>query len=239
MAGFSGFGSAMQIVMWIVYILGALIVGVMIVGSVILIMMKAKEKIILEVNMITRKVTQFGGRERKNKSGRRQIWIPKLKKWIPRLQEEDVFLKGKKDMIVLLKDNNGLHHSLRTPTIEELKDWYRVVHDVDLDEWKEMIDKELESEGIQDETQKRYGLLEKIKTKFQGGIITDKALEILGTIYLLPNPLEDLNWLADQCVEADKTFTAEWWKSPAFMWIGTLAACIFFALIWFMIMKKM
>lgn len=238
MSMFGGF-NMMNIVWWIVWIIVLLIVGAVVTGLVIFFMIKSKEKMIIELNQINRRFIQFSGRERKNKSGRLQLWMGKLKRFLPRLQQEDIFLKGKKDVVILLKDNNGLYHSLRIPNEDELKKWYKAVHGIDLDAKVQEINDELTKEGIEDENEQKLSLLDKIKNKFQGGTVVDRALTILGTVYLLPNPLEDLNWCAEQAIEADKTFAAEWWKSPAFVWVATLGLLVVLTIMWLIIMKKM
>jgi len=237
--GFQGFGNVMEILKWVLYIGGALVVCVILVGAVILIIIKTKERKIIEINIVNRKMKIFAGRERKNKGGRLQTWIGKLKKWLPRLQEEDIFLEnGKKETILLLKDNNGMHHSLRPPTLEELKKWYKVVHNIDIEAEEQKIRNQLIKEGIIDETEQTFAMLDKIKETNQGNPLIDKALSTVGTVYLIPNVLEDLNWCADQLVEADKTYMSSWWQNPAIVWLGTFAMLTILTIIWFILMKR-
>ena len=247
-SAFGGFGGAQQIIIYVGYFILFIIIAAIITALVIFIVVNAKKKVIFEITMINRRVRKLTGRERKNKAGRLQLWVGKLKKFLPKLQDADVFLQGKKDIVFMLKDNNGLYHTLRLPTMAQIKLWYKAVHNIDLDEKMKEAEDEIkaekgaagEKETVDDsgEEQKRT-ILERIRDKFMGGTIADNALDLIGTLYMLPNPSEDLNWLAEQCVEADKSFIAEWWKSPAFIWGTALFVSAIVFIMTMIISKKM
>lgn len=133
---------------------------------------------------------------------------------MPQIQQEDIFLKGKKDVVVLLKDNNGLSHTLRIPSYPELKKWYSVVHDVNLDD------------------------IAKLKRE-NANPRQQQMLDLVGTVYLLPNPAEDREWMAQEHTEADKIFKGQWWQSPVVMVIATVFLCVMMVIITTIIVKKM
>lgn len=191
--------------MWGLLFLG--IAGSIITVTILILINKSKKKFI-EINLVNRKIKNYSGRLRKHKlTNLKNMWIGRLKKFIPPVIQKDVFLgKGNKEIVLLLKDKNGLHHTARVPTYNEIKKWYKVVYNIDLDNKKN----------------------EDVK----------KHQEKLNHIYLLPNPLEDLNWLADQVVEANETFTDVWWKHPNVIILATLTLCGFIFIISLIIAKK-
>ena len=189
--------------MWGLIFLG--VAGAIITATILLLLNKSKKKFI-EINLINRKITNYTGRLRKQKlTNLKNMWVGKLKKFIPPISQKDIFLgKGNKEVVLLVKDKNGLHHTARLPNSKEIAKWYKVVYGIDLD----------------DKENKEH------KNK-------------LNHIYLLPNPMEDLNWLADQVVEANETFTDVWWKHPNVLIIATLALCGFIFIISLIVSKKM
>src|SRR3990167_8881994 len=114
--GFSGFQNIAQWGVWLGYFVLFVLCAGIITAVVVFIAVKAKEKTIIEINGDNKRMKTMAGRERKNSAGRMQLWIGKYKKFLPKLQERDVYIQGKKDVVLLLKDNNGLHHTLRIPT---------------------------------------------------------------------------------------------------------------------------
>lgn len=202
---FSAFGQyagLISIAKWIGYIFLALIASAILTLLIIGLMILLKSVRIQEINMVNRKVKFYRGRFRKNKEGIKMLWVARLKKFIPQIQEKDTYIRGKSDMIILLKDNNGLHHTCRIPNFAEIKKWYKYVYGVDIND--------------------NVRLKQSIKT-----------------IYLLPNPSEDLDWLANQVTEAKKEFATAWWQSPTVMIIGTAALCVFMFIMSALINKKM
>lgn len=191
-SGFSGFVSAAALGKLAVYFFMFLLVGAAITAFIIFVLVKKKSTKIVELNMVNKRVRTFTGRFKKPKGGVEKMWVSKLKRYLPKVQQKSVFIKGRQDCVVLLKDNNGLHHTARIPTWMQLKKWYKVVHGIDLEK---------------DEKWKKVG--------------TE-----LKDVYLLPSPHEDLDWLAGQCVEAEKEFIAgHWWQSPTVAIIGTAFIC--------------
>lgn len=142
---------------------------------------------VIEIDYETKRIRQMRGVIKKDKSdGTMKLFIRKLKKTLKNPQRKDIFVKGKKDMLLLLKDNNGLHHTLRLP------------------EWNELV--------------KYYA---KVKEKD----ITVKGLPE-NDIFFLPNPHEDLEWLSDECLDANQEFrSVGWMQSPVIMTIGTAFVC--------------
>lgn len=195
------------------------LIGVCGVSLFIMVLIKKKSTNFLELNLVNKKATLFSGRRRKTKTKQNHLWIGKLKKYLPGIQQDDIYTKKTNDFVVLLKDRNGLHHTARLPTEEELKRWYKVQYGIEnLDELKQT-------------TQEEKGVAPWIKKK----VLTQ---EQIGNMYLIPNPCEDLDWLGDQCVEADKEFAEVWWKSPAVMMIGVAMVCAFMFIITLVINAK-
>jgi len=236
--GFAGFGNVMQ---WLIYagyfVLFLLILGVFI-GLILFILVKSKEKTIREISAITRQEKTMSGRPSRGQSGKIHLWIAKLKKFMPQIQQEDIFLNKRKEVIYLYKDNNGLHHTLRLPTEEELKKWYKVVEEIDIDEELELLEDEESKElsELKPEERLEQGLLHKIMKKPGRKY---EVIRMLGTLFWLPNPAEDLNWMAHQFKESDKEFPSVWWKNPQVMFIAMAAMCVIMFLMTMIIAKKM
>ena len=145
------------------------------------------------------------GRKKKKKKRTKQFWATKLKRYLPTFEAKDKYLKGNQDVVVLLKDNNGLFHTLRIPTYKQIKKWYEVMYGIDLGKLKK------------DDT------IEQIKHK---GVQVEKLKE-LKSIYCLPSPHEDLDWLAGQVSEAKREFSVQqWWQSPTIAYIGVGFICL-------------
>ncbi len=171
----------------------------------------SKQTRFIEINLETRKIQELKGRFKKKKSGLRSLYIRKLKKFLPNIQQKDIYTTSKKkDLILLFKDNNGLHHTVRVPTQQELEKWYKAVYDIDIN----------------------------AKNKDGKFIHKEKRL-MLEAMYLIPNPSEDLDWLGTQCVEADQEFIDVWWKHPSVMILGTVMLCSITFIVFMIIMKSM
>jgi len=112
-----------------------------------------------------------------------------------------------------------LYHTARLPKMDELMEWYKTVDKIDLDKRV----KEIQSKKTVDE---KRTIMEKLKDSIHGVKIKD-ALNVLSTVYLMPNPAEDLEWLANEQNEADKSFKTGILKHPLLVWISTIAICSF------------
>lgn len=187
-SAFSQYGDFVTIIKYIGWGLLGLVVAGLLTGLVILMMVQINKRKVVELNLVNRRVKFYSGRYKKNPAGVKMLWVGRLKKFIPRIEEEDVYSEGKKEVIFLIKDNNGLHHTARLPNLDELKEWYEQVYGIDVNDIK-------------------------------------KVREKLRSVYLMPNPAESLDWLADQCKEAKREFGDAWWQSPTVMVIGTAMIC--------------
>ena len=216
---FSGFSGLGQWAIYIGWFIGLLVFCLLIVGAVLMVMFKMKQKKIIVLDVITRRCEIIAGRVKKNKSHMKQLYIPKLRKFLPMVQQEDIYTLGKKDIILLVKDNNGLYHTARLPDMEELMKWYKEVNKIDLTQKV----KEIQSKKTVDD---KRTALDKIKDGIKGVKFKD-ALDAVGTIYLMPNPAEDMEWLADEQNEADKSFKTGILKHPLLVWITTIIVCSF------------
>lgn len=237
---FSGFSGFSNMVVWARYIgIGLLIlVGVgAICAMIIFILVKSREKEIEEISMTTRKVKKMAGKDARGKDGNIKIFVGKIRKWLPQIQQEDIFIKKNKEKVYLLRDNNGLHHTLRVPTADELKLWYLNIYGINLDEEGEQIkNAEEEYNNMSDEEMAVPKAKFWARKKFEK---REELLHILDTVYFLPNPAEDLNWMAHQYDQADKQFPNVWYKNPTVIMIGTFVLCTFIFIITMIISKKM
>jgi hypothetical protein len=118
-SAFSSFGNFAAIGTYILY--GGLFLIIALSFSAIFMMLfiKLKEIPIYVIDMVSRRFVKYRGRERRTKSGSKAIYISKIKKWLPQLQQEDKYIHGKKDALFLLKDKNSLYHSVRIPATDE------------------------------------------------------------------------------------------------------------------------
>ena len=192
----------------------ALIIGLILGGALYLFIIKANQKKVYEINMITKKVIPMAAVEKRNRSKKKQLFIPKIKRFLPNTQQEDIFLQGGKDTVFLLKDNNGLYHSLRLPTMDQYMKWLKDIEGIDITE------KVKEIEGAETEDQKMK-IFDKIKLELKG-IKTQKALDVIGTIYLMPNPMENIEWLADEQNQSLLVFGSGLLRHPALLFVGTM-----------------
>jgi hypothetical protein len=200
-------GAIATYMMWgVVFLFVALLFG----GLTIWLMVIKKSTRFIEINLETRKIQNMLGRPRKKFAKVKQMFVSKVKKFLPNIQENDKYATKGQDTVFLLMDKNGLHHTARLPTYDEIRMWYGAMHGIDI------------------EARDKNGLLiyEKERKKFE-------------TIYLIPNPSEDLDWLGTQCAEANQEFTEAWWKHPSVMIIGAMAMSCFVFIITLIISKKM
>lgn len=193
--GFTQYAGFMKVISLIGYFLLYLLIAAIVTGLTLFIVVQMTKLRVIEINLVNRRIKYMTGRYKKNKAGIRMLYIAKLKKFIPKIQEKDIFTKNRNDIILLIKDNNGLHHTARVPTYKDIRKWYKVTH------------------GIDD-----------IKTN-------NTVYNKIKSVYLLPNPAENLDWLANQISEADTEYSQPWYKSPTVMVIGTAAICCFTVII--------
>lgn len=193
----TGLISAMLILLLIILFCAAVLV------TFFVVLKKIRSTPVIEINQKTKRVRITRGEIKKDgKDGIFKLFIGKLKKKLRQPQQEDMFVKGKKDLIMLMKDNNGMHHTLRIPTWDELVKWHKVIYDKDITG-------------------------------------TNPHPSALSDIYLLPNPHEDLQWLASQIAEADQEFKdLKWWQHPNVQILGTAFICFMMFVISLIIIKR-
>jgi hypothetical protein len=168
---------------WTIIIVTLIVMGF---SLFFIILWHLKSTKVIEIDNETKRVRILSGRYKKKKDGSESFWIGRLKKHLPRPQQKDIYLKGKQDALVLLKDNNGLHHTLRLPDYDLVKEFYKKAYNKD---------------------------------------ITNPDTR-MHDLFFLPNPHEDINWLAQQIGEAKKEFGAvHWWQHPNLMVVGTAFVC--------------
>lgn len=157
---------------------------------------------IYEIDMVTKRIKRFTGRVKVDKRSKtRKVYLRKYRKHLNCPSQSDYFYKGRQDVLVLVKDNNGLHHTLRFLDQEELVKFYS--------------DKGI---NIKDE----FLTDPETKQKFENPDYKHYA------VYTMPNPHEDLDWLGNEVTEANKEYKPkqEWWQSPTIMVIGTAFVCM-------------
>lgn len=175
----------------------------------IMILVKKKHKKIIEINMQNRRLRIFSGRMKKKGKGIKQFWAQKIGRALPDFQQKSIYVKGQQDTVILLKDNNGMHHTARIPTYGEIKKWYKTIYNINLDE------------------------------KDKDGKLINRRFDRLRDVYLLPSPHEDLDWLSNQCVEAEKEFKVNnWWQSPTVAYVATGFICFMMVIVSLIIEKK-
>lgn len=169
----------------------------------------------LEIDFNNR-IQKFNGRFKKDGKGVKQFWLGRLRKFIPLPSSDDVYFEGKKDFSVLLKDKNGLHHTLRIPNFEELKVWYKTVYNIDL-----------ENQQFNDTTIGRFN--RKIQSQKE-----------IKDIFFLPNPHERIEWLADKCIESNEEYKSiQWWQHPNVMIIGCAVICLIMFVMTLILSKRL
>ncbi len=194
MSGLGGFGSVYTILTYVAYFVVFLLICAVITALVIMVVIKKSSTKVFEIDMVNKKIKSYNGRNKNTTSGKvKQFFASKITRNLPQFQQRDIFIhsKSKQDIVMLLKDNNGMFHTLRIPTYKQIKKWYSAVYDIDLSK-----DKSNECDNLRN-------------------------------IYLLPNPHEDLDWLANQISEAKKEFSVNhWWQSPTIAYIGVGFVCL-------------
>lgn len=126
-------GGIMTAVKYIAYFLIFAVICAIITTAVILMLVVKQRKKVIEINLMNHRVQMYDGRLKKSGDGLKKFWASKVKRFLPNFQEDSVYIKKNQDVLFLIKDNNGLMHTAKVPTYDELKKWYKVVHDIDLD----------------------------------------------------------------------------------------------------------
>lgn len=202
---FSGFSSIWTILKYGVIFFIFLLIAGGVTGVVLWFAYKKKQTNIIEIDGNRRIRTYSGGYKKRKGTDIEHFYSRKFKRNLPKFQQKDVYSKGTNDALMLYKDNNGMYHSLRVPKWEEIVEWYKVHHLIDLDK------------GIY------------IDGKHKGKKVD---VEEIRDIYLLPSPHEDIDWLANQCVESEREFKdLEWWQHPNVMVIGSAAIAAFIQMV--------
>ena len=196
---FAGFANLnwMSIMIWTLFFI-ALCGTILFVFFFILI--KKREIPIIEIDLMNKRINpKIKGVLKKDNSNNIRLWLKGIKKFVEKPQQADYYFTKKKDSLLLLKDNNGLHHPLRIPSYEEMTKFYA-------------------AQGMNIETDNPH----------------------LKEIFLMPNPHEDLEWLANQCIEAHDEFKSQkWWQHPTVMVLGAIALWILFAIVFVVLEKKL
>jgi L-rhamnose mutarotase len=131
---FSGWGGTIAVIgRYIVYfLLMVVFCGIVTTGIIMLLVLKQRKKVI-EINLANRRIQIYDGRLKKTGDGLKKFWASKIKRFLPNFQEDSIYMQKDKDVLFLIKDNNGLMHTAKVPSYDEIKKWYKVVHDIDLD----------------------------------------------------------------------------------------------------------
>lgn len=182
----------------IIVFIGALVASCVVIGAIIIFaLVKMKQVKVIEIDLESHKMKFSTGRIKKTKKGTKQFWYRAARKYLPQVSGADLFTKGKKDVLVLFKDKNGLYHPARSPTYENIVDYYQAAYELDLED----------KDAVAAHSQK------------------DRIMK-LKNVFLLPNPHEDIDWLINQVIEANVEFMdKEWWKHPNIMVLGTAFIC--------------
>jgi hypothetical protein len=236
MGGFTQFGSMMIWLKYGAYGLIFLIIVLALVALALFFIVQATNTKVYEFNLVTRRIRVYDSRYKKNSHGMKQLWVGKIKKFLPMVQQEDIYIKGRQDTVLLIKDQNGLYHTARLPDYDELRDIYNKLYGINLDDVKE------EEAGEEPDLIQSDNKVAKFINRVKGKLIPKKAVtyqQKLKSVYLMPNPHEDLDWLAAQCTEADREFNVDvWWKSPVVAYIGVGFVCFLMIVVSLIIEKK-
>lgn len=227
--GGGNWAATAQLVLWGAV---AIFIGLLLGGILYFVIIKSAQKRIIEINIANGRMKFLTASEKRNRSHKKQLFIgSKINKFVPNVQQEDIYLQGQKENIILLKDNNGLHHTLRIPrTQEELANWYKA-QGIDVEE-------ELNRIKEADTPEKKLNLIDKIKDMSMG-IKRKGVLHTISHIYLLPNPLENLEWLADEQNQSTQLFGTGLMKNPMLVLFGTFFLCGMIFIISLVVTKMM
>lgn len=233
--GFGGLDQVGNIITYVWYFILFIFGGLLMTGVALFAIIKASEKPVFLINLETKRIKRMAMRLKRNSSGTKTPYIAKIKKFLPQIEAKDYYTVKRKDALILLEDNNGLIHTVGLPNKEEYVKYMQDVKGLDLEAEHKQAQK-LEELARKEINEK--GFLDKAKGFFKGMAVAAE-LKTLQTIYLLPNPKETLEWLSEQAILLEKEYAPEWWKSPAFVWIGTIAVCAFTFIITLMVAKKL
>ena len=168
------------------------------------ILWKKKTIKIFEIDIISHRITIYTAKLKRNEATKSVMtWIGKYKKFIPALQQEDMYYVGNNDAAILFKDNNAMHHTMRLLGISQIIELFK---QKGIDITKEFIEKTYIDP----------------KDKKQHTIKVENPYYKYYAIYTMPNPHEDLEFLGNQIEEANKEYKdkTNWWNSPTVMILG-------------------
>lgn len=217
-----GGGSGMN---WPVIALWTLIIIIfvaMIWGFIFFLIFKKKYFYTVEIDLLSKQIRTITSKIesdflRKTKA----IWLPKYKKKIPMIQQDSMYFKKSRDATILIRDNNGLHHPLRMMNKDELIDYYRRCKGID-------ITQEFQEKSIIDLNGNKTTV--KIENPYY------KNYEV----YAMPNPHEDLDFLGDECENANREYKSKtpWYLSPTVMVIATAFICMIMFIVTIILLRK-
>ena len=195
--------------LWIQYLAFGfffLLICLGITGFIIWLVIRSKQTKVIEVTAGQHMKIYAGKMKKRRGTDIMQFYSKKDKRSLPLFQQNDEYYNGKSINYILYRDKNGLVHSLRVPTYKQIKKWYGVMYNVDLDDKK----------------------------------VLSQPQKALRTIYFQPNPHENIDWLANQVVEADKEFKdMEWWQHPNVMIAASIGGAAFIQVVNLMILYLM
>ena len=92
---------------------------------VVLLWLKKRSQRVVELNLESRQLKIFNARKVIDKTTKAEkLWVGRYKKFIARIQNNFLFYKRGREIAILLRDKNGLHHPARVLSYNELKDYY-------------------------------------------------------------------------------------------------------------------
>jgi len=218
---FSVFGSstsALSKVNWanvLIYGFVALLVVLALAALIFFLVYKKRFIKVYEFDLVSHRVKEYSARIVKDKaSGSERLWIGRYKRFVPRPSQENMFYKANKDALILVRENNGMLHTLRICNKEELIEIFDKLKGIDITQ--EFV--------IGEDGQK-----------------TENPYFKLFQIYSMPSPHEDLDWLGSEIEHSKKEYANNeaWWKNPNVMMIGTAAVCAIMFIMTLVIAKKM
>lgn len=206
---FSNYGNFATVGKYIGYSVIGLLVCLSVTAIIVMLIVKLKERPIYVIDLVSRRITKMRGREKKTRSKEKSIYVSKIKKYLPQIQQQDRYIQGKNDAFILIKDNNGLYHSARVP------------------KWGEFLKNVV---GVEED---------EVESLKENPKLNRYYLDVRDKIYFAPNPVEDLEWLADQAAQAKTEFSTAWWKHPNVMIIATAFICAIMIIMTAFISKRM
>lgn len=237
--GFEGFQIIAQWGMYFVYFVIALILGGGLAFLLAWMFAKTKEKTIYEIDLATKKIKKYSARVKTDPSGRRRLWVKSHNCFLPLQQTKHMFSMKRKDIIFLLKDYNNLLYTLGVPEYPDLRDWINNKYNINIDKEANMVHQSLQKENVANEVVDfNKSFVDKLKEKFVSKPQIHEHLDLLTSIFFLPNPAEDLNYLASEVTEAKKTFAAHWYDNPTLLMVAYFGMMFVCTIIWIFMGSK-